>query len=298
MWSVWPTVGLCLLYVFIVKYAGPRFMKDRQPYQIKEIIVAYNLFQTLFSLWGFSQGWQWVSCNLTLIIFCQGFMLQGITVGHANLLITQIILKLWGLLILPGSSTSQSLLTCLTLSSLFSRRSSPISPSSMCSTMASCPCSAGGVQSNIITIICLTVILYCIRRFVGGGHGGFGAFFNAGVHTVMYLYYLLSACGPRVQKYLWWKRWESLHNRINFRLMMWTASWSMVKSTIPNLQSPIWFLGARAPLEIARLINWLIDLLIYQKKFQTAINLLSPASTCTIVWDSSRLSKMVRDSPR
>ena len=156
MWSVWPTVGLCLLYVFIVKYAGPRFMKDRQPYQIKEIIVAYNLFQTLFSLWGFSQGWQWVSCNLSLIIFCPGFMLQEITVGHASLLITQIILKLWGLLILPGSSTSQSLLTCLTLSSLFSRRSSPISPSSMCSTMASCPCSAGGVQSNIITIICLT----------------------------------------------------------------------------------------------------------------------------------------------
>ena len=44
-------------------------------------------------------------------------------------------------------------------------------------------------------------------RFVGGGHGGFAAFFNAGVHTVMYLYYLLSACGPHVQKYLWWKRW-------------------------------------------------------------------------------------------
>ena len=24
-----------------------------------------------------------------------------------------------------------------------------------------------------------------IERFVGGGHGGFAAFFNAGVHTVM-----------------------------------------------------------------------------------------------------------------
>ena len=24
-----------------------------------------------------------------------------------------------------------------------------------------------------------------IKRFVGGGHGGFAAFFNAGVHTVM-----------------------------------------------------------------------------------------------------------------
>jgi hypothetical protein len=27
---------------------------------------------------------------------------------------------------------------------------------------------------------------------VGGGHGGFGAFLNAGVHTLMYLYYFLA----------------------------------------------------------------------------------------------------------
>ena len=45
-----------------------------------------------------------------------------------------------------------------------------------------------------------------ISRFVGGGHSGFLAFLNAGVHTVMYLYYLLAACGPGIQKYLWWKR--------------------------------------------------------------------------------------------
>jgi hypothetical protein len=43
-------------------------------------------------------------------------------------------------------------------------------------------------------------------RFVGGGHVAFAAFFNAGVHTVMYLYYFLSAFGPEMQPYLWWKR--------------------------------------------------------------------------------------------
>ena len=26
----------------------------------------------------------------------------------------------------------------------------------------------------------------------------------------MYLYYLLAACGPKIQKYLWWKRWENI----------------------------------------------------------------------------------------
>ena len=43
-------------------------------------------------------------------------------------------------------------------------------------------------------------------RFVGGGQSGFGAFLNAGVHTVMYLYYFLASFGPEIQKYLWWKK--------------------------------------------------------------------------------------------
>ena len=43
-------------------------------------------------------------------------------------------------------------------------------------------------------------------RFVGGGHTIFCGFLNMGVHIVMYFYYFMSAMGPSVQKYLWWKR--------------------------------------------------------------------------------------------
>ena len=51
MSSVWPTVGLCGLYYYIIRIWGPRFMKDREPYNIQTLITAYNLSQTLFSLW-------------------------------------------------------------------------------------------------------------------------------------------------------------------------------------------------------------------------------------------------------
>ena len=30
---------------------------------------------------------------------------------------------------------------------------------------------------------------------------------NSFIHVVMYTYYLLSALGPRVRKYLWWKKY-------------------------------------------------------------------------------------------
>ena len=39
------------------------------------------------------------------------------------------------------------------------------------------------------------------------GHESFGGIFNALVHSIMYTYYFLAAMGPQFQKYLWWKRY-------------------------------------------------------------------------------------------
>ena len=50
-WSVHRLPNWSLFIIF-------RFMKNRDPYDIKHIIIGYNLFQTLFSLWGFSEGWK------------------------------------------------------------------------------------------------------------------------------------------------------------------------------------------------------------------------------------------------
>ena len=51
-----PVLGLCMLYVYIVWYGGPAFMKHRQPYDIKALMIAYNLFQILLSLWLFQKA--------------------------------------------------------------------------------------------------------------------------------------------------------------------------------------------------------------------------------------------------
>ena len=57
-----PDLGRDLLsasIIFIrIKFIIFRFMKNRDPYDIKGFIIAYNLFQTLFSLWGFREGWK------------------------------------------------------------------------------------------------------------------------------------------------------------------------------------------------------------------------------------------------
>lgn len=43
---------------------------------------------------------------------------------------------------------------------------------------------------------------------------------NSGVHIVMYFYYLVAALGPQYQKYLWWKKYMTTIQLVQFVLIM------------------------------------------------------------------------------
>jgi elongation of very long chain fatty acids protein 7 len=81
MSSPFHTLGICLSYVYIVKVKifyiidsisgfikkylinfnlnppsqvlGPKLMENRKPFQLKNTLIAYNLFQVIFSTWLF-----------------------------------------------------------------------------------------------------------------------------------------------------------------------------------------------------------------------------------------------------
>ncbi len=38
---------------------------------------------------------------------------------------------------------------------------------------------------------------------------------NAAIHVLMYLYYGLAAFGPKIQKYLWWKKYLTIIQMVN-----------------------------------------------------------------------------------
>jgi elongation of very long chain fatty acids protein 7 len=48
---------------------------------------------------------------------------------------------------------------------------------------------------------------WMLMCWVPGGQSTFGMFINAIVHSIMYSYYFVAALGPQYQKYLWWKRY-------------------------------------------------------------------------------------------
>ena len=57
-------------------------------------------------------------------------------------------------------------------------------------------------------------------KYAPGGNNSFFPFLNSGIHTVMYFYYGLSAFGPSIQKYLWWKKYLTTLQLVQFILVM------------------------------------------------------------------------------
>uniref|UniRef100_A0A671R5F5 Elongation of very long chain fatty acids protein n=1 Tax=Sinocyclocheilus anshuiensis TaxID=1608454 RepID=A0A671R5F5_9TELE len=55
-------------------------------------------------------------------------------------------------------------------------------------------------------------------KWVAGGQSFFGAHMNAAIHVLMYLYYGLAAFGPKIQKYLWWKKYLTIIQMVQFHV--------------------------------------------------------------------------------
>lgn len=46
-----PMVGILLGYMVFVLYLGPKFMKDRKPFNLKYVIIVYNMLQVYYNFW-------------------------------------------------------------------------------------------------------------------------------------------------------------------------------------------------------------------------------------------------------
>lgn len=65
-WSLmsgpFPTLAICLFYAYFVKVLGPKLMENRKPFDLRRVMIWYNLFQVTFSSWLFNE----VSCQAYL----------------------------------------------------------------------------------------------------------------------------------------------------------------------------------------------------------------------------------------
>jgi hypothetical protein len=199
MWSPWPTLACCMLYYYVMRIWGPRFMKNREPYDIKNIMIVYNLCQTLLSFWIFQKAARfWMSGKYNWL--CQPVDYSETQDGYDALDMT------WWYFFSKYIDYLDSLF--FVLRKKFGHLST-----------------LHVVHHGIMPFTAWWGI-----RFVGGGHTTFCGFLNMGVHVVMYFYYFLSAFGPRFQKYLWWKRYLTTMQLVQFVAFF-------IHATLPLFQS-------------------------------------------------------------
>merc|ERR1712080_656323 len=205
MFSIWPTIVICGAYVYIVKVLGPRFMENREPYNIKKILLVYNFAQTVFSFWMFCEGWQfYVSGNYSWHCEPVDYSDSPVAIRAINLAWFYYFSKFIDLFD----------------SFFFIARKKFGHLSAL----------------HVIHHSTLPILCWWGPRFVGGGQSGFGPFLNSGVHTLMYLYYLLAAAGPAMQPYLWWKKYLTTIQLVQF---VWcSCTPSSRSSSTATTQSP------------------------------------------------------------
>jgi len=173
--SIWPTIALSASYYLIVRYIGPRLMKDREPFNLKYVMLAYNLFQTVFNSWIFYKVfWLWRDHYSWT---CQPVDYSQSLHGLAALDVT------WWYFFSKFIDFFDSFF--FVARKKFSHLSS----------------------LHVVHHGGLPIAVWFGPKFVGGGHTTFCGFLNSGVHVAMYLYYFLAALGPSIQPYLWWKRY-------------------------------------------------------------------------------------------
>ncbi|KAL1431279.1 hypothetical protein MTO96_014304 [Rhipicephalus appendiculatus] len=191
----WPLAGnkqfliaLFVAYVYIVKVGGPWFMKDRKPYDgIKPLIVLYNAAMVLLNCY-------FVVAFLSKTYLGGGYSLlcQGINYEARDEVTMSMLTLCWWYLIVRIADFLDTIFFVL-------RKK----------------------DSHISFLHVVHHILVVFNGWYGLGYGpdgqvALGIILNSFVHVIMYSYYFLSLLGPSVQKHLWWKRYLTQFQLVQF----------------------------------------------------------------------------------
>ncbi|OWR46146.1 hypothetical protein KGM_215920 [Danaus plexippus plexippus] len=208
MSSPFPTLAICLTYVFVVKVLGPKLMENRKPFELKQILIWYNLFQVIFSCWLFyesiASGW-----FTTYSFRCQP--VDYSRTPHAM----RIVRGCWWYYF---SKFTEFFDTFNHVSKL-----------------------------HVIHHGIMPMSVWFGVKFTPGGHSTFFGMLNTFVHIVMYSYYLLAALGPQVQKYLWWKKYLTALQMVQFVLVFFHA-FQLLFIDCDYPRAFVWWIGMHAVL--------------------------------------------------
>lgn len=195
---------IVVLYVLFVKKVGPEIMKNRPALVLRRILLVYNLLMMLynFALFyaGGTFGW-WNGYSLKCQPLDTSYTRNGIGMAYTAyaFMFSKIIELLDTVFFVLRKKDSQ--VTGL----------------------------------HVWHHSFMVISYYWGIKYSPGGHGSFVGFVNSFIHVIMYGYYFLSALGPGVQKHLWWKKYLTSLQMIQFTAIFLHSMQLLFRScNVPN----------------------------------------------------------------
>ncbi|XP_055678316.1 elongation of very long chain fatty acids protein 4-like [Lutzomyia longipalpis] len=179
-----PTLVYTLMYLLIV-WAGPRLMKNRSPYKLTGLMVPYNLAM------AFLNGYICVQLFTAATRLKYSYVCQPCR-ANQNPDEIQIAKAVWWYYF------SKLLEFCDTFFFILRKKNNQLTFLHVYH------------HSTMFTLWWIGV------KWVPSGSTFLPAMVNSFIHVLMYSYYGLSAMGPAVTKYLWWKKYLTILQLIQF----------------------------------------------------------------------------------
>ncbi|KAH8306954.1 hypothetical protein KR044_001654, partial [Drosophila immigrans] len=210
--SAWPTTILLSSYlIFVLKY-GKTFMKDRQPFDLKNIIIRYNIFQVIYNFIMFCGACKYeielfshYPYSYLALLFLVYFLFIGpiydfrcmptIALDHPTKNIERLMSYVYFI---------NKIIDLLDTIFFVLRKSYK--------------------QITVLHVchhVIMVYVLYWVVRFYGfGGQFMVMGILNTFVHTIMYFYYMISAKYPNLKGSIWWKKYITLTQIIQFLIVI------------------------------------------------------------------------------
>ncbi|CAH1114532.1 unnamed protein product, partial [Psylliodes chrysocephalus] len=191
MGSPVPTLSIIAVYLLLVLFILPAFMKNRKPYQITQIIKIYNIFQV-------------ATCVTIIYNTLNSGWIQGeYSIGCAPVdysdrpTAVKMVSQFYWLYLLKGAELIETVFFALR------KKFNQIS--------------GLHVYHHASTFF----LSYIGCKFIGGGMASVPLIVNSFIHVLMYTYYYLSSMGPRWQNVLKpWKPRLTMCQMIQFTLLI------------------------------------------------------------------------------
>ncbi|KAK3515573.1 hypothetical protein QTP70_024591 [Hemibagrus guttatus] len=193
--SCTPTLVLTYIY-FLIVYLGPKYMRNKMPYSLKNILLLYNFGVTILSFYMLveliSATW-----SAGYKLKCQGLFDAGEgdirVIPNAFFLSGQVAKVLWWYYF------SKLIEFFDTIFFILRKKNNQVT------------------FLHVYHHASMFNIWWCVLNWIPCGQSFLGPTLNSFIHVLMYSYYGLSTI-PSMHKYLWWKRYLTQAQLIQFVL--------------------------------------------------------------------------------